>query len=216
MITNNEKMMKTKITSTVDYSFFIKSKIVYSFSSSNYRVLDIGCGKGKHISLYKNAVGIDFNKENLKIAKLKSSNNFICADALYLPFKEESFDCILIMEVIEHLTNPYRSLEEIRRILEVKGRLILTTPNRGTTKGIYKHKDHVREYTFSELGTIMEYYKFKIIEYTGSTIPFFPIGWRRLYRMNFNSFFFFLWKKLNKVFNRKWDMIILAIKNFQD
>ncbi len=46
-----------------------------------------------------------------------------------LPFEEKSFDCVVMLEVIEHLKNPYFVLREINRVLKAEGVLILSTPN---------------------------------------------------------------------------------------
>jgi len=46
-----------------------------------------------------------------------------------LPFEDRSFGCVVILEVIEHLQNPYFVLREINRVLKVGGILLLSTPN---------------------------------------------------------------------------------------
>jgi len=48
-----------------------------------------------------------------------------------LPFQNESFDAVVLAEVIEHFTSdPVRHLQKIRRVLKKDGMLIVTTPNR--------------------------------------------------------------------------------------
>ena len=148
----------------------------------------------------------------LKKVKLKSDNSFVCADAMHLPLREESFDCVIFMEVIEHLTHPFRALSEIRRVLVKGGRLVLTTPNMRIIRGIYVHKDHIHEFRLSELEKILYINNFSILKHTGSTIPFIPYMWKKLYSINSNNFFFILWKKMNVLLNIKWDLIVLAKK----
>ena len=46
-----------------------------------------------------------------------------------MPFPDNYFDCVLLMEVVEHLRNPYVVLPEINRIIKKDGYLILSTPN---------------------------------------------------------------------------------------
>ncbi|MEM2416175.1 MAG: methyltransferase domain-containing protein [Nitrososphaerota archaeon] len=41
----------------------------------------------------------------------------------------ESFDSVAILEVIEHLKNPEKTLEEIHRVLKKGGQVIVSTPN---------------------------------------------------------------------------------------
>ena len=52
------------------------------------------------------------------------------ADAQALPFADESFDVVVLTEVLEHLREyPARTLEEACRILTPGGLLVITTPN---------------------------------------------------------------------------------------
>jgi SAM-dependent methyltransferase len=55
----------------------------------------------------------------------------IIADARHLPLKSEAFEQIFFADVIEHLPNGHEhiALREIRRVLKVRGTLILSTPH---------------------------------------------------------------------------------------
>lgn len=52
----------------------------------------------------------------------------VCASATHLPFRSDSFDCVTILEVIEHLEDRdiSRTLSEIKRVSE---NMVLSTPN---------------------------------------------------------------------------------------
>jgi len=52
----------------------------------------------------------------------------IIGDAHQLPFREASFDCVLICEVLEHLANPGGALEEIHQVLRAGGVTLITIP----------------------------------------------------------------------------------------
>ncbi len=46
-----------------------------------------------------------------------------------LPFESNSFDLVLMAEVLEHVVKPDRALDEVRRVLRPRGYLVLSTPN---------------------------------------------------------------------------------------
>ena len=95
---------------------------------NDYRMLEVGCVIGNFLANDpENIIGIDINKNSLKIAR-KRCFNVICADAENgLCFKDESFDAIYASCVIEHLSNPIYFLKEIRRCLKPNGLLVLMT-----------------------------------------------------------------------------------------
>jgi len=95
------------------------------------RILDLGCGKGS-FSLklkkmgYTNLFAADMTSDNV----LPKSIHFKKADFHErLPFGNNEFDMVFSLEVIEHLENPWRFIDEIHRIIKPKGYAILTTPN---------------------------------------------------------------------------------------
>lgn len=99
-------------------------------------ILDVGCGEGfvtNHLLKAGLLVGLDASKDPLRIAKQKvrqSNVDFIYADATALPIKTTSFDKVMILEVLEHLSNEKQKklCGEIDRILKEKGILIVSVP----------------------------------------------------------------------------------------
>jgi len=55
--------------------------------------------------------------------------NIVQGNVLNLPFKDNYFDCVSLMEVIEHLWDPTQAMKEIARVISPGGKLFLTTPN---------------------------------------------------------------------------------------
>ena len=82
------------------------------------KVLDVGSTE-KRFDI-AGSVGID---------TVRSKNVDFVADAQYLPFRDKTFDTIIVGELIEHLIDPCLFVNETNRVLAPKGRLILTTPN---------------------------------------------------------------------------------------
>ncbi|GAB5441166.1 MAG: hypothetical protein Fues2KO_15150 [Fuerstiella sp.] len=107
------------------------------------RILDIGCGLGDMLHLsrgqFRVRCGIDAvpemaaaSERNLT-AKGASSDVFIkVATAEDLPFPDQHFDAVTLLDVYEHITPSHRatSLREISRVLKADGRLVLATPSR--------------------------------------------------------------------------------------
>jgi len=97
-------------------------------------VLEVGCGIGPALSIVKGRrVGLDVSHRVLRVAKrLWPEIEFVVGSACDLPFREETFDCAISSEVIEHLdpSDAVRSLREVSRTLRPNGRVVVTTPNR--------------------------------------------------------------------------------------
>jgi len=105
--------------------FLLEEENIYRELSS--LILDVGCATGFFTSKFSDAIGLDISKENLLTAKKFLHNKeFVRAEASYLPFKKECFDGIVSMEVLEHTTNPVKSIEDIYYCLKPKGKYLLT------------------------------------------------------------------------------------------
>lgn len=110
-------------------------QLIFDKIPSGSAVLDIGCATGYFAQELKKKScktwGVDIDAEALNFAK-KYCNDVFQADLnslKTLPFKKNSFDVILLMDVIEHLTNPNQLLSGIKQYLKPSGKLILSTPN---------------------------------------------------------------------------------------
>lgn len=92
-------------------------------------ILDVGSGEG---ILFKDSriksIQLDISELRLKEAK-KYNNRLICADAINLPFKKSTFDCVLLIAILEHETNPIRVIKEVSSVLKVNGKVIILIPN---------------------------------------------------------------------------------------
>ena len=102
------------------------------------RVLDVGCGNGYYLSLL-NRLGLDFDLVGIDIdqSALTDAAKFIgdkkvkliLVDGSKIPFPSNSFDKVVMGEVIEHVLKEEVVLNEVLRVLKKNGKLCLTTCN---------------------------------------------------------------------------------------
>ncbi|WP_439134001.1 class I SAM-dependent methyltransferase [Pseudomaricurvus sp.] len=111
---------------------------------SGDRILDVGCGEGRHtIGAYLtadvDAIGVDLSEKDLQTARerfadfeeksnTRKSLTFQQADALSLPFADNSFDKVICSEVLEHIPDYQGVLSEINRVLKPDGLLAVSVP----------------------------------------------------------------------------------------
>ena len=99
--------------------------------------LDIGSGEGFILDTLANDgkpqyVAAELDKDLLKLAKDNMKNkhrvDLVCASVFHLPFRDNSFDVVMLLEVIEHLRNIEQLPRFISRIIKNEGMLIISTP----------------------------------------------------------------------------------------
>ena len=97
------------------------------------RVLDAGCGSSPNINYIPavEKVGMDINEKALEYMKKHSDAKFVVGSVLEMPFHDNSFDCVMCIEVLEHLypTEVDKAISEICRVLVSGGYAIIATPN---------------------------------------------------------------------------------------
>lgn len=148
----------------VDIDLFNEHMARYAFAARlarGKRALDAGCGAGYgSAELARGAlsvVGIDCAAEAVEFAHAhyRAPNlTFKQAACGALPYADASFDLIVAFEVIEHLADWPRFLEEARRTLAPNGQFIVSTPNKlyyGESRGAQgENPFHLHEFEFGE------------------------------------------------------------------
>ena len=112
--------------------------------SSKAKILDVGCGEGRHIFGSLQAfnqpycIGYDQHipslnscKEGLEFFKeLDTGGSIFMQGSVYkLPFADDSFDLIFCSEVLEHLDDYHLALNEIHRVLKTGGKFLPSVPS---------------------------------------------------------------------------------------
>ena len=173
----------------------LEKELVFSLFEIKHgdAVLDVGCGTGNYtIELAKrgaDVVGVDSSEEMLIWARQKAQGerlkvNFQVADALNLPFPDESFDLILSNGLLCFLKEPEKALMEMHRVLKPGGGLAVGVLNKWSPwaffrriKGLYKDTIYNQAYFISppELEGLIRRAGFDVKE-TRTCLFFFPIN----------------------------------------
>jgi 2-polyprenyl-3-methyl-5-hydroxy-6-metoxy-1,4-benzoquinol methylase len=153
-----------------------------NFQPNQSKFLDVGCGLGYLMDAAHDARfdvrGVEFNEAALKILKGKYVFKAECCDIL--DYKEKNFDVVAMMDVIEHLLNPFATVSKLNKILNRDGILIITTMDSdglvsrilGTKIEDFRRvKEHLFFFTRKSLRTLLEKNNFEIldIQYYGHT-----------------------------------------------
>jgi len=97
------------------------------------RILDVGCGGGGLLSLFKDGgwlvYGVDTSEKACKLATKRLGENVYNNTLSGCAFPDDYFDVVFLNHVIEHMSSPYRELDEISRILKNNGLIVICTPN---------------------------------------------------------------------------------------
>ncbi|MDH4140213.1 MAG: class I SAM-dependent methyltransferase [Coriobacteriia bacterium] len=101
-----------------------RSRVVdFADSDSPKRLLEVGCGQGWLLSELQRALpqasisGIDIREEAIEYARtLAPQADLRVADAVALPFGDSDYDLVVCSEVLEHVADPARVIDEIKRV----------------------------------------------------------------------------------------------------
>ena len=97
------------------------------------RLLEIGSGMGHLVGQLEDTFetyGMDLNHWAVKQSKAAVKKTRLqTASAQELPFSDHSFNVVIIKHIVEHLPDPQKATQEIGRVTEPGGTLILATPN---------------------------------------------------------------------------------------
>lgn len=178
------------------------------------KILDFGCGEGalsqRLSDLGYIVVAVDMNADDFKAknVEFKQINfNFREEVEIFLNNNYENFDAVLGIEIIEHIHNPWQYIDDLLKMVNKDGFILITTPN--TTSWISRftfllsgkfHQfgdadleyGHVAPISSWELDVILKEKKLKNIEFkeVGTLPPLYITGVNKLLILNFIALIF--------------------------
>jgi SAM-dependent methyltransferase len=123
------------------------------------RALDLGAGSGGNTSLLQRAgyasVALEHHPVAASFARSRGLS-VVRGDAQRLPFPDGTFDLVLACDVLEHLRDDDGAVQELRRVLQPAGSLVITVP---ADPALWSPHDvalqHFRRYTRETLTSLM-------------------------------------------------------------
>ena len=213
---------------------FPKIELIKKFKKKG-KFLDIGCGLGLAVELALkegfdvfatdiSSYAVSFVKEKFKIPCYKG-------EIENLPFPENFFDVIYIHHVLEHVIEPIKFLEKVKKILNKNGIILIAVPN---IKSIYfkiyrkkfhiLHKEHLWYFDIFSLKKILNKVNLKLHYYTTMVLPEAQGGWISICTDNITSsksakssiinFLRKIWRLFPQIFRSKIFKIFHKIFNF--
>jgi len=155
----------------IPYRFRIEACVNIVAKLNPKSILDIGCATGHLAFLIKQRLphteidGVDISPYALEKAKSIIKKIEMNIDAADLPLKDNSYDCVVCTEFLEHLYNPAHAMEEMFRVLRPGGSAVITTPNYalihnriasllGRIPQTMNNEQHIRFYTYRSMSKL--------------------------------------------------------------
>jgi ubiquinone/menaquinone biosynthesis C-methylase UbiE len=155
------------------YAYVARMLAFLNINVNGQTVVDLGCGDGQwSLELSRHhqphLIGIDYNP--LRLARYQTNIQTASVHAgscLDIPLPEATADIVMFHQVLEHIPEAERALQQIHRILKPEGWLMLSVPNEGSWlkqqvqyRWLEPHalatSDHVNFYTPATLKTALE------------------------------------------------------------
>lgn len=163
-------------------------KNLKKYLTPNSLILDAGCGTGGTFSYlkkagFRNITSVDNSEIALKFCKKRGVPNLRLASVNKLPFKNNTFDAVICMDVLYHQgVYPQKAVGEFYRVLKKGGLLYIQEPAFNWLISVHdKIIQTNQRFTKSKLSELLELVKFKIIKSGYFNTTFFtPIVLKRL------------------------------------
>jgi SAM-dependent methyltransferase len=95
------------------------------------RILDLGCGPGntlRRLAPAGRVYGFDYSLDALAFARSKGIQHVFSGELTALPVASGAFDCVIALDVLEHVEDDQAALREAARVLRPRGVFLFTVP----------------------------------------------------------------------------------------
>jgi SAM-dependent methyltransferase len=134
----------------------LSARLTPAENGGTARILDFGCGTGTmlgHLQRFGEVEGVDADEQAVRYCHARGHARVQLLASDVLPFPEDSFELVTALDVLEHIEDDRRALEEIARVLRPGGALLATVPAYQWMWGAQDEiSHHVRRYASRQLG----------------------------------------------------------------
>jgi len=109
------------------------------------------------------SLNLGINPEIIESTRMRRTNvrEMLLDDMTKSSLPSERFDCVVAVEVLEHVEEDERFVSEVQRVLEPGGVFLMTTPNGDSVRNT--NPDHKRHYTREQLLSLLKLY-FEVVD----------------------------------------------------
>jgi len=153
------------------------------YINNDVRVLDIGCAMGGFLDYLcakaiKSLSGIDPTQEYVNYAKQKGSYTIKLGSAESIPFEDNSFDLLVMDQVLEHLVEPIKAFQEAKRVLIDGGLFCIGVPDASRYDKTYFFdffwflmREHIQHFDSEHIKLLAESEGFELVGFSKSETP---------------------------------------------
>lgn len=156
-------------------------EFIKPFINIDSNILDIGCGAGGFLDFlrekgFRNLHGVDSSLEYVNRAKQNDIDYIDQGLAKDLPFENNTFDFVLLEQVLEHSYDPIQDIKGIKRVLRNDGLLYVGVPNASAYKDFsffcfywFLMREHIHHFDLNQLMNLATVTEFNALAYSQSS-----------------------------------------------
>jgi|APSaa5957512535_1039671.scaffolds.fasta_scaffold22148_3 SAM-dependent methyltransferase len=154
-----------------------------SYTNEEMNILDVGCAMGGMLSFlkdqgYDNLYGIDLTQKYLDIAAKNKDLKIEFGSAEDIPFDDNTFELVILDQVMEHLINPKKAFQEAKRVLKKGGLFCIGVPDAGRYNQEYFFdfywflmREHIQHFNLTNLEILANLEGFELIKFSHTDTP---------------------------------------------